>query len=488
MADKPMKNCSPAAGFRDWLAGRIADLDPGSMLPSGKRLARMHGISESTVQRVLGEYHRRGKLIRIAGRGTFIPGRPGRLPPMRTEVRARRSAESVAEILYEQICDGTFKAGDALPSIKYLTLDWKISRSTAVAAYRSLAGRGCVHKVGRSFYAGSARELAPRRARKDLVFYYGVGDSSLPALFRTHPLSFAYRTLENELLKHNYRIRYRSIDGAAGDFDTWRRGQRFPSGIVVGYTDRSPYDAFEPSLRGLVSRTGRGTPSALVAGKVTDRKIPGVAYMNHGHVNTRVFRELSRYIARQRFHRLVVCHDETRKDNLYSIWSTLKLWVETLHRRPSIDIQYLLRLAGTDDFRTRFGRRVAAEGSRRVLGTLSKYNDTDFANIERHVHVCEEFTEAFAQARSGEVWVFVKDSLAVEAAEFFERSGRSTEDRPAIIGLENDPAFLDRGISACVVDQYALGYLMAHAVIGDIRVPESSKGYVQAPVLMLRRG
>jgi hypothetical protein len=42
-------------------------------------------------------------------------------------------------------------------------------------------------------------------------------------------------------------------------------------------------------------------------------------------------------------------------------------------------------------------------------------------------------------------------------------------------------------VSCCEVDSATLGYLMAHAIIGDIPIAKSRKGYTRCPVRIVER-
>jgi hypothetical protein len=57
----------------------------------------------------------------------------------------------------------------------------------------------------------------------------------------------------------------------------------------------------------------------------------------------------------------------------------------------------------------------------------------------------------------------------------------------AVVGLSNDPRLLHRNITCCVPDWERLGYLLAHAAMGDMPVAHSSQGFVRAAALTLER-
>jgi hypothetical protein len=57
----------------------------------------------------------------------------------------------------------------------------------------------------------------------------------------------------------------------------------------------------------------------------------------------------------------------------------------------------------------------------------------------------------------------------------------------SIIGLENNPDFAHHGLTTCAEDWDTMGYLMAHAVIGDFAVAKTRRGFLRTSALMLKR-
>ena len=55
----------------------------------------------------------------------------------------------------------------------------------------------------------------------------------------------------------------------------------------------------------------------------------------------------------------------------------------------------------------------------------------------------------------------------------------------SIIGFQNDPRFYHLGISTCGPDWDGMGYVMAHAIIGDVKLARSQKGFLKVRGLMV---
>jgi len=51
-----------------------AELAPGDMLPSERRLCLDHGVSRITVREAIGQLVSEGLLVRVRGKGTFVAG------------------------------------------------------------------------------------------------------------------------------------------------------------------------------------------------------------------------------------------------------------------------------------------------------------------------------------------------------------------------------------------------------------------------------
>ncbi|MCC3261850.1 winged helix-turn-helix domain-containing protein, partial [Paenibacillus polymyxa] len=72
------------------------------------------------------------------------PGRPQRPAPI---------AESLANLIGQQIADGVYRAGDKLPSLRELAQLHRYAKNTVVVAFEMLVARGLVEpRRGSGFY------------------------------------------------------------------------------------------------------------------------------------------------------------------------------------------------------------------------------------------------------------------------------------------------------------------------------------------------
>jgi hypothetical protein len=53
--------------------------------------------------------------------------------------------------------------------------------------------------------------------------------------------------------------------------------------------------------------------------------------------------------------------------------------------------------------------------------------------------------------------------------------------------MEDDPSLRHHGLTTCVKDFETIGYQVAHALIGDISIARTTRGYLKPSALVLRR-
>ncbi|MBD3392588.1 MAG: GntR family transcriptional regulator [Chitinivibrionales bacterium] len=479
------KDLSPSNALSKWVVRQLETLKPGDLLPPDPQLARRFGISQSTVKRVLKKFRDQGRLARVRGKGTFVPQEmqaASAAPAGRI-----RSVDSVAQLLYEQVCAGALKRGETLPPVKHYSLEWNVSRATVIAALRVLTRRQIVHKLGRNYVVGAATELVLRHPRRE-IFFFHVPAAPLARLYNDHTFTLGFRAMENELLRQGYAFTYVPASSFDHFSHTWKSSRRYPHGLFLAYLRQEEYDGIAHQLGELLKRAGTQRPAVLVAGKVTARRLPHTHYFNHGHANTELFRTLASYIHRNRFERLFVCYDENDHYDV-TVYSTFKLWMETKHLDERIPVRYLVRNeTHRSETSSQYRARLLTQfGPGYIQRGINKYSGVNEQQMASDIELVDDFRREFRRARKGDVWVFFRDHHAVEAIESNERLWTRIRSGCGVVGTENDPAFLDKALSTCVVDQHTLGYLMAHAIIGDFPVARSSRGYLNAPVMMLER-
>lgn len=86
------------------------------------------------------------------------------------------------------------------------------------------------------------------------------------------------------------------------------------------------------------------------------------------------------------------------------------------------------------------------------------------------------------------LWICRFDDQAQEALQWAEQNRVAVPRDMAILSLENRPKFYHLGISSCTFDWESVGYLMAHAIIGDVPLAQTSRGFIKTRAVVLERG
>jgi DNA-binding LacI/PurR family transcriptional regulator/DNA-binding GntR family transcriptional regulator len=174
------------------------DSSSDAFLPSLHQLCKQHGVSLYTMSKAVEELARQGLLEVSQGKRMRVIGKEG----ARGEVAHAGSSSSIA--LYRKIKDaiveGSYRAGQSLPKVKYFVLTEHYSNDTVCEALRILEKENLIHKEGRRWAVGPRR--ADIRARGGLsadspvviVFSSNVGHHNI--LFDQHlePLTSALYT------------------------------------------------------------------------------------------------------------------------------------------------------------------------------------------------------------------------------------------------------------------------------------------------------
>ena len=107
--------------------------------------------------------------------------------------------------------------------------------------------------------------------------------------------------------------------------------------------------------------------------------------------------------------------------------------------------------------------------------TASKYRKVSAKEIRERIRLVSKFENHLPKAKEQDLWVFEFMKDAAEASMYFKNK---INVKPNILAMENDPAWFHLGITCCIFDWDKTGYLMAHALIGDIPIKKSSKKFM----------
>jgi DNA-binding transcriptional regulator YhcF (GntR family) len=481
---------TPSQQFRRWLASKLENRRPDHMLPSDRQLARGWRLSQSTVRRIMRDLARNGKLVRIRGKGTFVRV-PGDTESEHGNMPLRLStAQSVAEHLAGMIMRGAIRHGERLPPQKAIALQYGVSPASVIAAYRHLCSQGYAHHVGRGYWAGRQLELGFERRRLDVVFYYGSVEQ-LERMQEQPRLNATIVKMERELARHGIVIRYAHCGSFEQDARTWLHTGKSPVGIALYDDDhhsgvtQEMVDGLAPPIGRLKRRFGM---SVLV---VSYRYVCPFGGMHcallRGHTSTMVSRVLASYIV-GRGHRRATLFYDTGTQGRRSMRSHLKLYTELTNLRDDFGLELIVKSRSDSSELMQIETGYASRSSTdHLTDGLSKYRATSVEQVMKSVRITADFSSMFHRALDAPVWVFAGDSDAVDALHWLEERGKRVPHDIELISLENGLQCRRYGITSCVVDWEGLGYLMAHALIGDIPIATTRRGLVWTDAVVVER-
>jgi DNA-binding LacI/PurR family transcriptional regulator len=138
--------------------------------------------------------------------------------------------------------------------------------------------------------------------------------------------------------------------------------------------------------------------------------------------------------------------------------------------------------------------RIVEHTKKRYQGYID-YLQEKYENVIRKqtrdvfdsLHVCATYEKLVKRFGKNVLWLCTRDSLAEPALEALRRMGVKVPDEISLMTLENAPQHYHLGVSACTPDYELVGYLMAHAIIGDMPIKKTRYGYLRMPCPVTER-
>jgi DNA-binding transcriptional regulator YhcF (GntR family) len=131
------------------------DAFPDGKLDSILAMAKQAGVSKATMQKALDSLREQGLIESFRGKGTFWKG-PGAGRP---QTGPGNSLVTLAGKLSERILDGTYRVGQALPKVGFISSQEGVSPDTVCAAFKLLEGERLIRKHGKSWLAGGGGDF-----------------------------------------------------------------------------------------------------------------------------------------------------------------------------------------------------------------------------------------------------------------------------------------------------------------------------------------
>jgi DNA-binding transcriptional regulator YhcF (GntR family) len=482
----------PSERLRQWLDLELSARQPGDRLPTDRQLAAQWDVSERTVHRILGAYGRQGKVVRIQGRGTFLPGVEGAKPEVRPGATAT-SAQTIVDEVFRAMCAGEIRQGEALPAVKALCVQFRVSPPTVIRAYRELAARGHVTKVGKTFWVGRFGRLV-RQAVRRRAFLFSSGAGDFAEVFRHDMMAVSYRAMERELSANGCMLLCAPSAQLAGLAEQWLRRRDLPDGVAFHGVTAKHFDAaIAPAVRRLKRPAGAG-PAVLIDNLPDfSRDFRGMCVLTRGAISTATARAAAQTIVSAGCRRvLVVMEPEMPYDpahgRLWTFWQLVKLRTELTGLAP--DVSFGLALVG--DRRGPGAVEAFVKGLARLApgherSLLAKYRSTTFEQVTREIAAVQRLSDALTDRPQADIWVFAAHARAAEALALAQARGLNVPRDVAVLSLENDPSYYHLGITCCEPDWESIGYVMAHALLKDIPVEKTRRGFLRVGARVVQR-
>lgn len=471
--------------FLNWLLGEISQLPPDSCLPTDKTLAQQWGLSNITVQRMLADLRNQGKVVRIPGKGTFTPSLDN--PALRAlEVKADTTRESSVEhlctALIRLVSEGVYRRGDALPPVKFIRSKFKVSSETVTMAYQKLEQMDYVEKIGKTYWVGRFENLVNPGQRNE-VYFFRFGGTDFRDIFQSDPIALAFQKMERELYSHGYFLHPEDAEKLFDLAHDWERKKKYPAGLLF-HAVTEAHQAFLLQFLEKFPGLKKSRVRILVHGSKGDlsplaRK---VHVISRGNVDTNVARVMAHYLLSQGHREANFSFDESELSGTSHFHWFFKIAMAVKTIVPDFVFRSIVKPNPNSSRQGPFFQSLNPSYQRYLS---EKYPKVSLRNLEEHLYFTDDVMETCARFPSTKVWLFSHDEKAAEALTWLKRKGIHVPEDLQLIGFENDPRYYHLGLSCCSADWEQLGYAMAHALIGDIQLAKSNRGFIKVRCQMV---
>lgn len=482
--------------LRSWFDKQLTVLKPGEQLPTSASLAKQFGLAERTINTILKEYVAAGKLVRIRGKGTFVPGRDDQ----DAQVEApRSSAEHIADAIRQSISAGELRVGEGLPPVKFMCNRFHVTPATVAQAYRLLVREGHAVRVGRTYWIGGFKKLVYPRIGKPVYLFHDE-ENDFGDTFAADLYVAAYQKMERELASLGYVLRHQRTATFDHLLSSRQTTRTVPYGIVFYRFSRTEYETYVPRLDRLTRQLrGHGLPVPPILidmrwGKAP-RRTPSLSILHRGNLSTSTGKALAQYLVEKKYRRAAFFVDEDLRDTEVRFWNfvrTLKVRIELANLDPDVSVRLCVRPSPAQTTPAGFieaeGRANEKYGQGYLEALLGKYRQLTLDNLTEEIVLAGEGAVDYASFRDCDIWVFGRMAQAAEALRWCREQRIDVPGRVSILSLRNDPAHFGEGISCCEIDWENIGYLMAHALIGDFPIAKTRQGFIRCRSQIIERG
>jgi DNA-binding LacI/PurR family transcriptional regulator len=320
---------------------------------------------------------------------------------------------------------------------------------------------------------------------------FNFADSEPSDLTAGTSIRHAFTAMEHELHNHHLRISFQDphkIDLFLRP-DTLAKSN-YPGIIVSGITE-ARFTALHPRLVALDPALARSGKRLLFCGTHPQERLPKrIHYFCHGTVITNAVRTAADYCFSRGFQDIVLLFRE-KLEGISNVRFLVRFISESLMRNPRVRISFLIQ--PRDDTRSpeRLFKQTASyrtSGHFEYLeGLLSKYAPMSMNDLYKLVTMDGSMEKLLGHAPKGAVWLCGDAATARWCISWCRSRRMPVPSAAAILCFDEDPSLAVDGIASCVPDWHTIGYLMAHALINDIPIKRSRKGFLQTPAVLCER-
>ncbi|MBD3393104.1 MAG: GntR family transcriptional regulator [Chitinivibrionales bacterium] len=480
--------------FRTWLTDYLDKLEPGRWLPPDAELGRKWDLSARTVRRVMAQMAREGLVERVQGKGTRKPG-AGENRELETFEESRSSSQRLAEALTESISSGQIRRGDALPQLKYICLRYHVSDKTVIAAYELLQKKGLVKKIGRYYRVGGFEPLERRPITRAAYLVTGSQDE-LSLVFAGDQLAQAYIKLDRELRSCGILLTCMDTAEFLEAQRQWAGADSYPAGVYLWRVDGRDFDERVKLVSPLLRRTRRQRIPVVVDLGSHDGvgEVPkGLMIVSRGNLSTTLSRTIAEFLTSRIRRRIVLVLDAKSiiADARQGLLKYQKTVYEVLqHAAEKVAIHQAV-LSGDSALSV---ESIVERASEKEAGYI-KYLHEKYESVVRAqsrdvftgLSVYNDFADVIRAFGKNTLWLCPSDVQARSALDALKRAGIRVPDDIALMTLQSVPEYYHLGVSSCTPDYELVGYIMAHAIIGDIPLKKSHHGYLRIPCPVVER-
>jgi DNA-binding transcriptional regulator YhcF (GntR family) len=480
--------------FRGWLGEFIDKLEPGQWLPSDAELAGKWDISARTVRRVMTELSQQGVVERVQGKGTRKPS--GQIPPdIDSFEENRSSSQRLCEALQEAIAAGQLRRGDALPQLKYICLQYHVSDKTVIRAYELLEQQGLVRKIGRYYRVGGFEPLTRRPVTRK-AYLVTNDETELEQIFEGDQLSEAYQKLDRELRSCGILLKCTVVSELLDLQRGWINSGEYPAGVYLWRVDGKDFDERVRLVAPFLRKSARpGLPIVVDLGSYDGvTEIPGgLTIVSRGNLTTTQSRSIAEFLTESVRRDIVLLFDgaAVNDDARQGFLKYQKTVYEVLQH--SLQPVRINQAVIQSDASVR-PEQIVGQAKKRHQGYVDYLQDK-YADVIRaqkrdvfdSLDVVDTYGKLVQRFGKNVLWLCTRDSIAEQALKALEQLGVKVPDEVSLMTLENAPQRYHLGVSACTPDYELVGYLMAHAIIGDMPLRKTRHGYLRVPCPVTER-